>query len=100
MLPEATKTLNPSALQPIHMSQKKKATIEELISRLEEITGEMENPDTGIDQSIKLYEEGLKIADVCRKRLQDARQKIEVINPESSEKQPEKKQDYGLFSDS
>ncbi len=82
------------------MSQKKKATIEELIARLEEITGEMENPDTGIDQSIKLYEEGLKIADVCRKRLQDARQKIEVINPGSAEKQPEKKQDYGLFSDS
>ena len=82
------------------MSQKKKATIEELIARLEEITGEMENPDTGIDRSIKLYEEGLKIADACRKRLQDARQKIEVITPSSEVIQPEKKQDYGLFSDS
>lgn len=84
------------------MSQKKKATIEELIARLEEITGEMENPDTGIDRSIKLYEEGLKIADDCRKRLRDARQKIEVINPESTEKQTENKQDqdYGLFNDS
>ena len=81
------------------MSQKK-ATIEELIARLEEITGKMENPDTGIDKSIKLYEEGLKIADICRKRLQDARQKIEVINPDAAEKQPEKKQDYGLFGDS
>ena len=81
------------------MSQKK-ATIEELIARLEEITGEMENPDTGIDKSIKLYEEGLKIADICRKRLQDARQKIEVINPDTAEKQSEKKQDYGLFGDS
>ena len=81
------------------MSQKK-ATIEELIARLEEITGKMENPDTGIDKSIKLYEEGLKIAGICRKRLQDARQKIEVINPDAAEKQPEKKQDYGLFGDS
>ena len=81
------------------MSQKK-ATIEELIARLEEITGKMENPDTGIDKSIKLYEEGLKIAGICRKRLQDARQKIEVINPDTAKKQPEKKQDYGLFSDS
>ena len=81
------------------MSQKK-ATIEELIARLEEITGKMENPDTGIDKSIKLYEEGLKIAGICRKRLQDARQKIEVINPDTAEKQPEKKQDYGLFGDS
>ncbi|MCW8814824.1 MAG: exodeoxyribonuclease VII small subunit [Chlorobium sp.] len=82
------------------MSQKK-ATIEELIARLEEITGEMEHPDTGIDTSIKLYEEGLKIADICRKRLQDARQKIEVINPEtSSGQEPEKKEDYGLFNES
>lgn len=80
---------------------KKKATIEELIARLEEITREMEHPDTGIDTSIKLYEEGLKIAEICRKRLQDARQKIEVINPgAATEKEPEKKQDYGLFSDS
>ncbi len=81
------------------MSQKK-ATIEELIARLEEITGEMENPDTGLDRSIKLYEEGLKIAGMCRKRLNDARQKIEVINPDAVEKQPQDQQDYGLFSDS
>jgi exodeoxyribonuclease VII small subunit len=100
MLPEVTGNHKPHSIATDHMSQKKKATIEELIARLEAITGEMENPDTGIDQSIKLYEEGLKIADSCRKRLQDARQKIEVINPESREKQPENKQDYGLFSDS
>jgi len=80
------------------MSQKK-ATIEELIARLEEITGEMEHPDTGIDTSIKLYEEGLKIANTCRKRLMDARQKIEVINPDTSaKKEPEQKEDYGLFN--
>ncbi len=102
MLSEETNR-QPLSTAPDHMSQKKKATIEELIARLEEITGKMENPDTGIDQSIKLYEEGLKIADVCRKRLLDARQKIEVINPGSSEEkqpEPEKKQDYGLFSNS
>ncbi len=82
------------------MSQKKKATIEELVARLEEITGEMENPDTGIDQSIKLYQEGLAIADECRKRLQSAKQKIEIIKPDNPDRQTENKTDYGLFNDS
>lgn len=80
------------------MTRKKKATIEELVARLEEITGEMENPDTGIDQSIKLYQEGLAIADECRKRLQDAKQKIEIISPNAPDSESEKKQDYGLFN--
>ncbi len=77
-----------------------KNTIEGLIARLEAITAEMENPDTGIDKSIKLYEEGLKIAKNCRKRLQVARQKIEVINPDTATgEKPEKKQEYDLFSE-
>ena len=81
------------------MSQKK-AAIEELIARLEEITGEMEHPDTGLEQSIKLYEEGLKIADLCRKKLNDARRKIEVITPGDQKNTPdgEPSNDYDLFS--
>ena len=81
------------------MSQKK-ATIEELITRLEEITGEMEHPDTGLEQSIRLYEEGVRIADLCKKKLQDARQKIEVITPGAANKEPEPGSDagYDLFS--
>ena len=57
-------------------------SIEELILRLEEITRKIENPETGLESSIGLYEEGLTIAGSCKKRLQDARKKIEVINPE------------------
>ena len=46
-----------------------KPTIEELISRLEDITRNIENPETGLENSIALYEEGLTIADNCKKRL-------------------------------
>jgi len=68
------------------MSQKKQ-TIEELISRLEEVTREIENPDTGVEHSIKLYEEGLKIAGQCKKRLEGARQTMETIMSAPTEKQ-------------
>ncbi|MBF0585881.1 exodeoxyribonuclease VII small subunit [Prosthecochloris sp. N3] len=80
------------------MSQKKKS-IEELITRLEEITREIENPDTGVEKSIKLYEEGLKLADLCKERLNDARRKLEVIDPGATpptEKKPAENND--LFS--
>lgn len=85
------------------MSQKK-ATIEELVTRLEEITGEMEHPDTGLEHSIKLYEEGVRIADLCKKKLQDARQKIEVISPDAAKKEPETPESgndagYDLFTE-
>ena len=66
-----------------------KPAIEELISRLEEITRNIENPDTGLEKSISLYEEGLTIADNCKKRLQEARKKIEVINPELAKTWPD-----------
>jgi len=50
--------------------------IEELILRLEEITRSIENPDTGMETAVKLYEEGLSIAGACRQRLQETRKKL------------------------
>ena len=76
--------------KPAAAEQKQNAlSIEELMSRLEEITRRIESPDTGIESSIALYEEGLAIAGKCKERLQEARRKIEVINPELSKTWPE-----------
>jgi exodeoxyribonuclease VII small subunit len=74
-----------------------KPAIEELISRLEEITRNIENPETGLEKSIALYEEGLTIADNCKKRLQEARKKIEVINPELAKTWPDTPRIKDLF---
>ncbi len=74
-----------------------KPAIEELISRLEEITRNIENPETGLEKSIALYEEGLTIADNCKKRLQEARKKIEVITPELAKTWPDTPRIKDLF---
>ncbi|NHQ59475.1 exodeoxyribonuclease VII small subunit [Chlorobium sp. BLA1] len=74
-----------------------KPAIEELISRLEEITRNIENPDSGLESSISLYEEGLAIAGQCKKRLQEARKKIEVINPDLAKTWPETTRIKDLF---
>jgi exodeoxyribonuclease VII small subunit len=72
-------------------------SIEELILRLEEITRNIENPETGLENSIGLYEEGLSIAETCKNRLQEARKKIEVINPELAKTLPETLRTKDLF---
>ncbi|NMW20362.1 MAG: exodeoxyribonuclease VII small subunit [Chlorobiaceae bacterium] len=74
-----------------------KPAIEELISRLEDITRNIENPETGLETSISLYEEGLAIAETCKKRLLEARKKIEVINPEIAKNWPDTLRIKDLF---
>ena len=41
------------------MADKKELTIEESFSKLEEILGKMEDDETGLEESFKLYEEGI-----------------------------------------
>ena len=65
--------------------------------RLEDITRNIENPETGLENSISLYEEGLTIAETCKKRLQEARKKIEIINPELAKTLPETPRTKDLF---
>lgn len=71
--------------------------IEELILRLEEITRSIENPDTGMEAAVTLYEEGLSIAATCRQRLQETRKKLEVINPDLSKAWPDAGRSKDLF---
>lgn len=56
-------------------------TIEELISRLEEIANQIQDGEVGLEESIRLYEEGQAVAKECEKRLSAAQKKLEVINP-------------------
>ena len=50
----------------------KKAGFEEAITRLEEIVGRLEKGEVPLEESIRLYEEGMKLGKNCRKMLDDA----------------------------
>ena len=49
---------------------------EELLSDLREIVREMEDPDTGLDESIALYERGAALVKQCEEVLTNAELKI------------------------
>lgn len=52
---------------------------EECLQRLEAIVKEMERGDLPLEQSLKLFEEGIVLSSACRKELDEAEGKIEVL---------------------
>lgn len=61
--------------------KKNEKTLEELISRLEEISSMIQSGEIGLEDSIELYEEGRRIAKESNERLAAIQKKLEVINP-------------------
>lgn len=56
---------------------------EEVVKRLQEIIKLLENENTSLDDLVELYREGSTLAVKCNKMLEDAQQKITVINQEN-----------------
>lgn len=62
--------------------------LENDIKRLEEISKQLEK-GTNLDESLKLYEEGCKLAQNCLKELEKAKGKITLIQKELEKKDKE-----------
>lgn len=52
---------------------------EECLQRLEVIVKEMEKGDLPLENSLKLFEEGIALSGSCRKELEEAEGKIEIL---------------------
>ena len=52
---------------------------EAALKKLESIVQNLENGDLSLEQALKQYEEGVKMADVCTKRLTEAQKRVEVL---------------------
>ncbi len=61
-------------------------TFEEQISKLEEIVRKLEGNDCSLDDSLKLFEEGIKLSKSCHNMLEEAQKKVNVlVNGEKQE---------------
>ena len=68
------------------MSKKKSSdNFEDKLARLEEITTALENNDVGLEDSIQLFEEGVKLSKECLSVLEKAELKVTVLKKELSE---------------
>ncbi len=57
-----------------------KISFEEAFQKLEEIAQKLEIGDLSLEDSLKLYEEGIRYSRICLKLLNEAKRKIEVAN--------------------
>ena len=57
-------------------SEKKFEDFESALSRLDEITRQLESGEIKLEESIALYSEGVEIAAFCSKKLSEADKKI------------------------
>lgn len=57
----------------------KKQSFEESLGRLEAIVAQLEKGECGLDQSLKLFEEGTKLAGQCQELLDKAEQKVNLL---------------------
>ena len=58
---------------------------EDSLKELESIVSKLENPDISLDESILLFERGIKLADSCSKQLESARQRILTLSEAENE---------------
>lgn len=61
---------------------KSKEHFEDYLKKLEETVERLESEDVTLEESVKLFEEGLKISKNCEKMLDSAKQKMMVLEPE------------------
>ncbi|MCH8040706.1 MAG: exodeoxyribonuclease VII small subunit [Nitrospirales bacterium] len=52
---------------------------EDALARLETIVAELEKGDLPLDDSLKIFEEGIKLSKTCLKMLDDTERKVEIM---------------------
>lgn len=59
-------------------------SFEEALTRLEKIVRELEAGEIPLEQAIENFQEGMKLARICREKLDQAEQKIEILVAEAA----------------
>ncbi len=59
---------------------------EDALVRLETIVTELERGELPLDESLKIFEEGIKLSKSCLKILDDAERKVEILVQEKDGK--------------
>lgn len=67
------------------MAAKKKQTFEEKMTQLEALVQKMEEGGMTLEETLKYYENGVKLASELKKELVAAEEKLTILGEESAE---------------
>jgi exodeoxyribonuclease VII small subunit len=62
---------------------------EECLERLEKIVRELEKGEVPLEKSLTLFEEGMQLSATCRKQLEEAEGKVEILLKQNGKLQTE-----------
>ena len=65
------------------------ANFEECLQRLEKIVQELEKGDVPLEKSLTLFEEGMQLSSACRKELEQAEGKVDILLKKNGKLQSE-----------
>lgn len=57
----------------------KEPSFEEALKQLEQVVARLESGEVKLEESIRLFEDGMRLSAICQKRLDEADRKIEVL---------------------
>ena len=59
------------------------------LQQLENIVKEMETGELPLEHAIALFEQGMKLSETCRKQLEEAETRVEILTRRAGEMQPQ-----------
>ncbi|HVO76821.1 MAG TPA: exodeoxyribonuclease VII small subunit [Candidatus Bathyarchaeia archaeon] len=63
----------------------RKVSFEEALGRLDEIVKRLEEGDVPLEESMKLYEEGMRLGSLCRRILSEAEERMKQLTEENAD---------------
>jgi exodeoxyribonuclease VII small subunit len=65
-----------------------KITFEEAMEQLEDIVEKLEQGDVPLEESIDLYQQGMKLSKLCHTKLRNVEKKMDTIMHEDGSEEP------------
>jgi exodeoxyribonuclease VII small subunit len=56
-----------------------KERFEDALNKLEKIVSKLEEGDVSLDESLKLFEEGIRLSRFCNQKLDEAEKRVEIL---------------------
>ncbi len=69
--------------------QKPASSFEGCLEELERVVKELESGDLPLERSLELFEKGMELSETCRKQLEEAETRVEMLIRREGKLQPE-----------
>lgn len=61
------------------MAREKKEKFEDALEKLEKIVSQLEEGNISLEDSLKLFEEGIRLSRFCNQKLDEAEKRVEIL---------------------